>query len=284
MYKIIKEIYPKSFYKGQDLFDANLFKDPVSVDIFFRFIAHLKEKVNACKVTATHNFINLLSQNNKLLRCYTQNIDNLEEQFGLNAKDNLVQLHGSLSLVRCTLCSFETNFNDKLINTFKKGGSIHCPDCIIKDDKRVLEGKRAILKGILRPNIVLYNEHHPKEEFIGDLQLKDIRKNPDLLIIMGTSLKIIGIKKLIKVLGKTVHNFKNGKVIFINLTKCESNFNNIIDYHFQMDTDYFVNNLMDKLGWDKTPILYKQPIIDHNFKLEMSPMKRSNSSPPTISK
>lgn len=70
--------------KGKDLFDANLFKDPVSTQVFYSFMGELKEIVESAQCTQVHHFIKDLQTRKKLLRCYTQNIDCLEERLGLS--------------------------------------------------------------------------------------------------------------------------------------------------------------------------------------------------------
>jgi NAD-dependent histone deacetylase SIR2 len=51
---------------------------------------------------------------------------------------------------------------------------------------------------MLLPSLVLYDQPHPQGEDIITSQDKDLAKKPDCLIIMGTSLKVVGIKRLVK--------------------------------------------------------------------------------------
>jgi hypothetical protein len=61
---------------------------------------------------------------------------------------------------------------------------------------------------------------------------------------MGTSLKVFGVKKLVKEFSKHVHARKRGKVIFVNRTKPpESVFAGVIDSWVSMDCDDFVGEL-----------------------------------------
>jgi NAD-dependent histone deacetylase SIR2 len=103
--------------------------------------------------------------------------------------------------------------------------------------------------GTLRPNIVLYNEDHPESETIGRMQTTDIRKRPDLLIVMGTSLKIPGLKKFIKEAARMIHaNSKQGKVVFVNRTAPTKEWEKIFDYEVIGDTDDWVNIMEPKLA------------------------------------
>lgn len=81
----------------------------------------------------------------------------------------------------------------------------------------------------------------------------DVRKGPDLLIIMGTSLKVHGLKKLVKEFAKVAHARKGPKtpgiVIFVNKTSPGSEWDGVIDYHVQGDTDSWTEKVV--ADWKK---------------------------------
>ena len=162
----MKNKFPQAVVKGKDLFDASLFRDPITTKVFYTFMGELKEILNKAKITPTHYFVKDLDNQGKLLRCYTQNIDSLERRLQLstdiNDKKNvkIVQLHGDMDRVVCTLCQKTFEFTNDHKAVFKEGNSIPCPSCQSKSNIREMTGKRAISVGSLRPNIVLYNEHH----------------------------------------------------------------------------------------------------------------------------
>jgi NAD-dependent histone deacetylase SIR2 len=101
------------------------------------------------------------------------------------------------------------------------------------------------------------------------MQTADISRKPDLLIIMGTSLKVHGLKKLVKDFAKTVHassatsggllspkntnkSTKNlaRKVIFVNRTPPPAGeWSDIIDYHVEGETDKWVDKVVE--DWKK---------------------------------
>ena len=56
-----------------------------------------------------------------------------------------------------------------------------------------------------------------------------MRKKPDLLIVMGTSLKIVGLKRLIKSFSDQLHA-TNRKIVYINLTKPSAEYLDLFDY------------------------------------------------------
>ena len=73
---------------------------------------------------------------------------------------------------------------------------------------------------------------------ISPIVLNDLRLGPDLLLIFGTSLKVHGLKSLVKEFAKAVHSKKNGKVIFVNLSPpAESVWSETIDYWIEMECD-----------------------------------------------
>jgi NAD-dependent histone deacetylase SIR2 len=61
-------------------------------------MGELKDIVEQASVTSVHRFIKTLQEQKKLLRCYTQNIDCLEERVGLKCDVNDKVLLYSTSL------------------------------------------------------------------------------------------------------------------------------------------------------------------------------------------
>jgi NAD-dependent histone deacetylase SIR2 len=117
---------------------------------------------------------------------------------------------------------------------------------------------RPLKIGTLRPAIVLYDEPHPLGDEIGAIQTADLSRKPDMLIIMGTSLKVHGLRKLVKEFAKAVHGTVpsssaasscKGKVIFVNKTAPASEWSGVIDYHVQGETDRWVKKVLE--DWRK---------------------------------
>ncbi|CAO3639905.1 unnamed protein product [Mucor fragilis] len=244
LYDLVKKKHPKTMMKGQDLFDAMLFRDKRQTECFYTFMAELKSVISTAMPTATHSFIRSLQESGKLMRCYTQNIDCLEDPIDLS----VVRLHGSMDRVKCTLCAASYDFTTDYEDQFRNGKPPVCPQCETYDNERMRLGKRQLAMGTLRPNIVLYNEEHPEGETIGKLQTTDLRRKPDLMIVMGTSLKIPALKKFIKQAAKLIHHSsKNGKVIFINRTAPTKEWNKVFDYEVLGDTDDWVNMIQQKI-------------------------------------
>ncbi|KAI8816006.1 DHS-like NAD/FAD-binding domain-containing protein, partial [Fimicolochytrium jonesii] len=254
LYNLVKDRYPSAVLKGKDLFDASLFRDPITTSVFYTFMAELKQVVSKACPTRTHEFVKSLDKDNKLLRCYTQNIDCLEERLemccDMTKKQDLriVQLHGDLNNVICNMCRTLYPFDDVKRDSFREGTPPSCENCENLQVVRELAGKRAVAVGTLRPNVVLYNEHHTQGDQIAEVAAFDVKKRPDMLIVMGTSLKVVGIKRLVKELGKSVHSAaKPGTVLFINNADVgsHSEWDSVFDYHILGKTDDVVERLED---------------------------------------
>ncbi|KAF8544932.1 DHS-like NAD/FAD-binding domain-containing protein [Trichophaea hybrida] len=267
LYNLVKAQYPNAVVKGRDLFDAVLWSDPTSTSLFYTFLANLRSEVLKVKeTTSVHKFIRTLAETGRLQRCYTQNIDGLEEREGLvmnlshgkgkrkrpspiTVDDNrtdqekgcqVVQLHGNLKSLRCTNCQMLTTYTPSAVRTLLSGVAPLCEACQIASECRQAAGKRGIKVGHLRPNVVLYGEEHPDAEMVGILAEADIKAAPDLMIILGTSLKVHGLKVVVKEFSKAVHA-KGGKVLFVNNTPpTDSVWSDVIDYFVEMDCDVWV--------------------------------------------
>ncbi|KAJ4481727.1 DHS-like NAD/FAD-binding domain-containing protein [Lentinula edodes] len=291
LYNLVKARFPDVVLKGRDLFDASLFRDPDSTAAFFWFISQLKQKIDQAEPTPTHDFLKILESKGKLLRSYTQNIDGMEERVGLigNAGSAAsssgkskgkgkcstlkqcrnVQLHGDIHRVRCQTCSADYPCTEEHLKLFDDGRSPNCPECLQRSNARVARSARALRVGSLRPAIVLYDEAHPLGDEIGIVQSSDVARKPDMLIIMGTSLKVHGLKKLVKEFARVVHNQKSssiplsssssplkvrkassakafaGKVIFVNKTPPGAEWADVIDYHVSGETDKWTQRVVE---------------------------------------
>lgn len=398
-----------STLKGRELFDASIWSDPLKTSVFYTFATNLRQKSKDAAPTGCHEFISHLSNAGKMVRCYTQNIDLLEDKVGLSTRlllgpgsrsrfstrlskgaagtatprnpnlncsppsnvadspcvssqlsassepvvkdedkpstanslvntgeapsqsttnvnlmrqeekvdyheatedstelgrdaaqhqgqegdadrtTNDVQpaeastinsnqptpkpdsghavpehdrgvecvfLHGSLRSLRCFQCGSVADWDegDRQHLTLS-GEQPPCPRCEYATAARQERGKRALGVGKLRPDIVLYGEEHPESQRISTIIQHDISLAPDMLIIMGTSLKVHGLKTVVREFAKAVHNKKDGKVIFINFTKpAESVWADTIDFWVEMDCDAWVQDLKAK-----KPVIWLPP-------------------------
>lgn len=210
---------------GKDLFDASVYQTDASTADFHNMVRSLSEKVAAAKPTAFHHLIARLAAEGRLMRLYTQNVDGLETSlpplqttYPLSNKGpwpRTVQLHGAIEKMICSKCNHISDLEPTLFN-----GSVAppCPVCIETDKVRTDHaGKRSHGIGRLRPRMVLYNEHNPDEEAIGTVVSADLRARPDAVIVVGTSMKVPGLKRIVREMCGVVRSRRDGLSVWINL-------------------------------------------------------------------
>ncbi|KAK9591403.1 hypothetical protein V6Z98_002446 [Aspergillus fumigatus] len=208
---------------GKLLFDAAVYQDESLTASFQDMVRSLSEEAAKTCPTAFHHMLARLAQENRLTRLYTQNIDGIETsmpplatQIPLNVKapwPRTIQLHGSLDKMVCQKCRHLLDFDREMFN---RPDAPECPECSKNNQFRIETGQRSHGIGKMRPRIVLYNEHNPDEEAITSVMNADIRSRPDALIVVGTSLKIPGVRRLVKSLCSVIRTRRNGVTMWIN--------------------------------------------------------------------
>jgi NAD-dependent SIR2 family protein deacetylase len=94
LYASVSSMAHFKFHSPTFVFDLGEFRrDPRP---FWWIVSRLWPRGEFPKPTAFHHFMTLLHRRNLLLRCFSQNIDGLEEMSGLPA-EKVVQAHGVLS-------------------------------------------------------------------------------------------------------------------------------------------------------------------------------------------
>ncbi|WWC71685.1 uncharacterized protein I206_105643 [Kwoniella pini CBS 10737] len=319
-------------YNAKDLFHVKCLsshKSLASHHILINTLASLSESASP---TPFHQYIESLSRNDQLLRCYTQNIDALELKAGLQmgisstskSKSNsrisklqnrnvntmsldhlinplleksvlkttveeqiviqAVPLHGLITDLRCTFCHTKIPMSDHLpLPPY----AIPCPTCKLHSDIRDALYERRRPSGLLRADVVLYGEEHPQGELIGQMIEKDL-KSVDCLLVVGTTLSIPGIKRIVKEISKKLHYSSNrgkskknkNKVILINNEYPKGNWEGVFDYWISGDIQDITNNYL-------TNTVYLEELIiknnENEKKLPITPKKERMRSifPPT---
>ncbi|KAA0164955.1 hypothetical protein FNF27_07737 [Cafeteria roenbergensis] len=121
--------------------------------------------------TAGHAFLRLLSDRGQLLRCYTQNVDDLERAAGL-PPGSVVQAHGSFASASCVAegCGATAAASD--VNAALVQGEVpRCGTC----------------GGLAKPDIVFFGESLAPS--YAAVRRQDMEA-ADLVIVMGTSLRV----------------------------------------------------------------------------------------------
>ncbi|KAK0387564.1 hypothetical protein NLU13_3810 [Sarocladium strictum] len=210
---------------GKHLFDASVYKHNSSTQSFHTMVREMAQMSQEAKPTQFHLMLASLAQQGRLLRLYSQNIDCLDtslEPLATNIPLNpkgpwpaTVQLHGGLQKMVCTKCSELSPFDGTV---FDGPEAPLCPSCIEQDQVRTAHaGKRSHGIGRLRPRFVLYNEFNPDEEAIGNVSSADLKARPDAVIVVGTTLKVPGTRRLVKELCQVTRGRRDGFTAWINI-------------------------------------------------------------------
>eukprot|EP01083_Nonionella_stella_P040406 109666_1 len=123
-----------------------------------------------------HQFLVLLEKKGVLLRHFTQNIDCLDRKAGLSP-DRIVEAHGSFAQCHCLQCRESVSL-DIVKHAIFSDEVPRCPDC----------------GGLVKPDIVFFGEVLPRR--FAELVRSDLSQ-ADLLIVMGSSLKVEPVASLI---------------------------------------------------------------------------------------
>lgn len=209
---------------GKELFDASVYKDDSSTSSFHSMVRELSHLTKNAKPTPFHHMLATLAEEGRLLRLYSQNVDGIDTameplatQIPLNSKGpwpKTIQLHGGLAKMVCSKCGHLEDFDGSL---FEGPEAPDCGNCVEIDSVRIAAGSRRHGIGRMRPRMVLYNEAGPDMEAIGAVSEADLKKVADAVIVVGTSLKIPGLRRIVKEMCSTTRDRKNGFTAWINL-------------------------------------------------------------------
>ncbi|KAL5594512.1 uncharacterized protein BROUX77_007859 [Berkeleyomyces rouxiae] len=210
---------------GKQLFDASVYKDNDMTESFHAMVQKLSTMAAEAQPTPFHHMLASLAEQGRLLRLYTQNIDCIDTRLEplasnvpLNEKGpwpTTIQLHGSVRHMTCSKCGFLGELQSDL---FVGPIPPECAQCQEQEAVRMnFARKRSQGVGKLRPRIVLYNEGNPDEDAIGAVSMADLRARPDAVIVVGTTMKIPGLKRLVRELCAVTRDRRDGFTAWINL-------------------------------------------------------------------
>lgn len=260
-------LYNKLSYLGlsdpQEVFDLKIFQNDPSI-----FYSIAKEILpDTTRFSPTHAFIRLLQEKGKLLRNYTQNIDNLEYFAGIKP-ENLVQCHGSFATATCQTCGYQTKGED-LYADIRSSKVSKCPKCHpvtpptngarkkqsnSRDDDSDEEdlsgrGRNNPVFGVMKPDITFFGEALP-DKFEQTLIGGDADRC-DLLLCIGTSLKVSPVSETVRIIPPSVPQVYISK---------EPVFHNDFDLTLLGPCDDVVEHLCQKLDWKMDhPMMKNKP-------------------------
>ncbi|KAI0518100.1 DHS-like NAD/FAD-binding domain-containing protein [Xylaria bambusicola] len=262
----------------QEVFNIDVFRDDPTI-----FYTVAKDILPATKkFSPTHAFIAMLQNQGKLLTNYSQNIDNIEANAGIRP-EKLVQCHGSFATASCQRCRHKVR-GDTIFDDIKAGRIPRCGKCItalrakgIGPPKRKRSSNSSSSKksrrsfddfddddddgaydipqaGVMKPDITFFGEPLP-DEFSKRL-VKHDRNLVDLVIVIGTSLKVAPVSEVVPFLPPHIPQ------IYISRTPV-SHIN--FDIDLLGDCDIVVAELCRRAGWD-----LNHPMVPPNQRIDIS--------------
>lgn len=237
----------------QQMFDIHYFREKPAV--FYSFASQIYP--SNFIPSPCHRFIKLIEDKGKLLRNYTQNIDTLETRAGVQ---KVLQCHGSFATASCINCkttvpgsAIETDIMNHTIPLCKVCASAPPPAVVPAKPKK--KGKKRNLQpwesdgeeepdvpelppGIMKPDITFFGE---KLTDAFERALIEDRPKVDLLLVIGTSLKVSPVSEILTHLRHSVPQ------ILINKTPVRHINPDIV---LLGNADEVVQYLCQKLGWD----------------------------------
>ncbi|KAL8800417.1 MAG: hypothetical protein Q9200_007253 [Gallowayella weberi] len=210
---------------GKHLFDASVYQTDSSTTSFHTMVRNLSQLASKAEPTAFHHMLATLGEQGRLMRLYTQNVDGIDTSLTPLATSvplaskgpwpRTIQLHGGLEKMVCSKCNHLADFQPAL---FDGPSPPPCTQCVETDKVRTSHaGKRSHGIGRLRPRIVLYNEANPDDEAIGAVVSADLRARPDAVIVVGTSMKIPGVRRIVREMCGVVRARRDGLAVWVNL-------------------------------------------------------------------
>ncbi|KAK4047898.1 SNAP receptor [Microbotryomycetes sp. JL201] len=314
--------HPKATTKiGPSTFSGTMYNSHQDRTTHWKLVSDMHRTVNGIKgshegrgaVTRLHGLLGTMKRKGKLARCYTQNVDGFElvntglgevtlPGLALDApqsskhvkgkskwQGDVVQLHGSLNRVRCTMCSWTGEWDIEMNALFAAGKTIDCPECARRVEKRVRQSKRVTPpRSFVRPAIVLYNETNPAATTIGEIAYIDTNAKPDFLLVSGTTLKIPGFKQLVKQFASAV-KAKGGLAVFVNKEEMpQAEWTRVFDYQIIGDAEVFAERIVHKWKRVKPKEWLTQPTLQQTLNSQVlktavhvvdKPVAETSSSP-----
>lgn len=168
----------KCFYNETELF----------YDFYKKYMIY-----DSVKPNITHKYLKKLEDNGKLKCIVTQNIDGLHKLAG---NKNVYEIHGSIYRNYCIKCNKKYDLD------------------YIKDSKGIPKCKCG---GIIKPEVVLYGEMLPDNEYNNSIK---VISECDMLLVLGTSLTVFPASDLI--------NYFRGKYLVI-INKDDTKYDDMAD-------------------------------------------------------
>ncbi|EXJ85050.1 hypothetical protein A1O3_05725 [Capronia epimyces CBS 606.96] len=212
------------------------------------------------RYSSTHAFVAMLQSKGKLLTNYTQNIDGLEIAAGVSPS-RLIQVHGTLATATCMSCGKQTTAR-KYMPVVRAGGIPFCKCSLVKDNDKTNQHGRTVKKkrkrhefedseseledsttsfpkGLLKPDMTFFGEHI---SYSYAPRLDTDKRKADLLVIVGTSLKVAPVNDMLLAIPPTVPQ------IWISKDRCQRQ-GVKVDIELLGECDLILEEIARRAGW-----------------------------------
>ena len=143
-------------------------------ELFYQWLHPLVQHMLSARPNPAHYSLAQLEENGFIELIITQNIDGLHSRAG---SKNVIEVHGTLNSLTCIKCFIQVP-SELIIQEYIDNCLIpHCQIC----------------GGILKPDVILYEEQLPIKTWI---KAEEACRKCDLLIVAGTSLEVMPSAKL----------------------------------------------------------------------------------------
>merc|ERR1711892_81462 len=224
---------------------------------FFRFAKEIFP--GNFEPSPSHKFIAVLEKEEKLKRLYSQNIDGLEQQAGI---DKVIQCHGHMHTAHCLECNkgygIEELKEDILKSTVPKC-QVKRPVDPCRDGIEVMpepssETAMKPCNGVIKPDIVFFGESLPK---LFHRKMADDKDDVDLLIVMGSSLKVGPVNDIPDAIGDDVPRILINREPLSHISEFES--------ELLGNCDEIVAYISRELGYTLPGVENDQPFTESNY-------------------
>jgi NAD-dependent SIR2 family protein deacetylase len=195
--------------------------------------------------TLSHSFVALLDKKGYLIRNYTQNIDGLEVIAGVR-DEKLVECHGHFRTSSCIDCGVPFDGDEAKNTILNQGQAPTCSKC----------------GGLVKPDIVFFGESLPVR--FKQLLHKDLGQC-DLMIVMGTSLKVAPVSLIPQMLKSRTPRVLFNRELVGDFAPPGTDGNHR-DVFYEGDCDDSVRKLCSLLGWeDELLALNEETKLQNNY-------------------
>ncbi|TFK17553.1 SIR2-domain-containing protein [Coprinopsis marcescibilis] len=255
LYATLKESGEYDLDDPQQMFDLGYFRENPAV--FYSFARQIYP--SNFVPSPCHRFLKAVEDHGKLLRNYTQNIDTLESMVGV---DRVLQCHGSFASASCLACrrqvpgvDIEQEILAQKVPICKACPTPPPPPPPVKK-KKLKKGQKAWEQSdseedvppppayppyLMKPDITFFGEKL-NDNF--DRSLAEDRDKVDLLLVIGTSLKVSPVADMISHLPHSIPQILINKTPVTHINP---------DIVLLGNADDIILHLCDELGWELPP-------------------------------